>query len=142
MCVIIFCTIPSNSFEIWLWIYICHLYDVHCLKLLIVEYLYPIIFSAIAPPAWSKCAPIMSGSTPLSCSLRGFEVVLTALKMSLLLTSVHDSLRQTSQRIFSSITVLLRMCCTLRARSDTDPVLPFYLWFKVYLIIYFIEFEF
>ena len=86
-----------------MWVYICHVSDVHRPNVLIVKSLYTIIFSAITPPAWSECVPVMSGSIHLSCSLSFFDVVLTALKFSPLVTSVHDSLRQTSQRRLSSV---------------------------------------
>jgi len=58
--------------------YICHVSDVHLPNFLIVESLYPMILSAMAPPAWRECAPIKSGSIPLSCRLSDFAAVRTA----------------------------------------------------------------
>ena len=110
---IIFCAKPSDSFEIWMWIYICHVSDVQRPNFLIVESLCPIIFSAIDPPAWSEFAPIISGSILLSCSLRVFTVVLTALTMSTLVTFVQYLLLQTSHIRFSSVPLLIRMWYTV-----------------------------
>ena len=123
MGVLIFCVKPSGSFEMWLWICICHVSDVQQPNFLILESLYAMVFSAIYPPALSECAPIMFGSITLSCILRFFELVITALKISLLVTAVHASLRQTPQSKFSSITLLLSMWCTLLAMDSKDPLL-------------------
>ena len=131
MVVLIFFAKPSDSFEIWLWIYICHVSDVYWPNSLKVESWYPIIFSTIAPPSWSECAHIMLGSTPLSFSLRVFAAVLAYLTLSPLATSFHASLRQMLQRRLSSITLLLRMSYTLLYRATTAPFLPFDSWCKV-----------
>ena len=61
MGVIIFFATTSNSFKIWLWIYICHLSDIQRPNFLIVESLYPMVFSAVPPLDWSECALIMLG---------------------------------------------------------------------------------
>ena len=87
--VLIFWATPSYSFEIWLWMYICHVSDVHLPNFLIVESLYPMILSAMAPPARRECAPIKSGSIPLSCRLSDFVAVRTALTISWLSTECH-----------------------------------------------------
>ena len=121
---LIFCATPYDSFEIWVWIYICHVFDVQQLNFLIVESLYTMIVSDITPPDWSEFPPIVLGSIPLYCSLRSFAAVLTALKMSPLVTSAHASLRQTPQSRLSSVPLLLSMCCTLRYRVATDPLFP------------------
>ena len=126
MGVLIFCATPINSFEIWLCIYICHISDVQRPNSLVVEYLYPIIFSAIAPPDWSEYAPIMSGSITLSCILRVIKAVLTALKSCLLVTSVHASLHHTSQSRFSFVSLLIGMWRTLRAVASKAPLLTVY----------------
>ena len=135
MGVLIFCATPSDSFAIWVWIYIFHLFDVQRPNFLIVESLYTIIVSYINPPAWSECAPIMMGSITLSCSLRSFAAVLTALTMYPLVTSAHASLRQTPHSRFSSVPLLLRMRCTLRYRAATSPLLTVDSWCKVFLVI-------
>ena len=131
MGVLIFCATPSDSFAISLWIYIYHVSDVQRPDFMIVESLYPVILISIAPPDWSECTPIMSGSTLLSCSLRGFVTVITALKMSSLVTSAHASLSQMSQSRFYYVPLLLKMWYTLHARVATSPFLPVDLWCKV-----------
>ena len=78
MGVLIFCVSTSDSFEIWLRIYIFRVSDVRGPNFLIVEFLYPMIFSAIYPPDQSEFTPIVLGSIPLSYSLRVFAEVLTA----------------------------------------------------------------
>ena len=90
MGVLIFCETPSNSFAIWLWIYICHVSEIHQPSFLIVESLYPMILSATTPPTQSECAPIVSGSIPLYCSLRVFASVINTWTMSTLVDSVHS----------------------------------------------------
>ena len=70
--VLIFYATPSNSFAIKMRIYICHVSDIQKPHVLILESLYPIILSAITPPAQSECASTMSGSIPLSFRLRVF----------------------------------------------------------------------
>ena len=132
MGVLIFCAMPSDTFAILLWIYICHVSDVQRRNVLIVESLYTIIFSFIDPPDQSECAPIMLGQIPLSHSLRFFVAFLNTLTMSPLVSSIHALLRQTLQSILSSIALLLRMCYTLRARAATAPLLPVDLWCKVF----------
>ena len=93
------------------------------------------IVSDIIPPDWSEFSPIVLGSIPLYCSLRSFAAVLTALKMSPLVTSAHASLRQTPHSRFSSVHLLLRMRCTLRYRAATSPLLTVDSWCKVFLVI-------
>ena len=139
---LIFCATPSNSFSIWLWINICHVSDVHWPDFLIVEYLYPVIFSAISPPSRSECALVMLGSITPYCSLRVFEAVLTALTIYLLVTYVHDLLHYTSQIRFSSVPLFLSMRCTLHARASAYPLLIVDLWCKVSPILPFLWFYF
>ena len=105
--------------------------DAHRQNFLIVQSLYPMIFSDIAPPDWSECALIILGSNPLSCILSIFEGVLTAIKMSPLVTSVHALLHQTSQIRLSYVSFLPRMRCTLRDRDAMAPLLPVDSWCKV-----------
>ena len=81
----------------------------------------------------------MSGSIPLSCSLRDFAAVLTALTISPIMTYVHASLRQTSQRRFSYVPLLLMMWYTLHARAATAPLLPVDYWCKVFPIFLFLN---
>ena len=88
-------------------------------------------FSAINPPARNECTPIMQGSIILSCILRVFVVVLTNMTMSPLVTSVHNSLQETSQSRLSSVTLLLRMWYTLNARAAMAPFLTIDSWCKV-----------
>ena len=75
---------------------------------MIVESLYTVMFSAIAPPDQIEWAPIMSVSITLSCSLIFFAVVITSLIMSPLVNYVHDLLQQTSYIRLSSVHLLLR----------------------------------
>ena len=135
MGVLIFCTTFYNSFSIWLYIYFFHLSDLNRTYFMIVESLYPMVFSAITLPSQSESAPITSGSIPLYCSLRVFEAVLTALTLSPLVTSFHNSLRQISQRILYYVPLLLSMWCTLHAGAAKDPFLSKYFWCKVFPII-------
>ena len=99
------------------------------------------VFNAIAPPDQSECSAIMSGSFPLTCSLRVFAAVLTDFPLSLLVTSVYIFLFQTSHSRFSSVPLLLSMRYTLCDRADTSPLLPVDLWCKVCPIIPFFLFE-
>ena len=100
------------------------------------------VFCAIAPTSWSECVHIMLGSIILSCSLRFFAAVLTALTMFPLVTSIHALLCQTLQRRFSSVPVLLRMWYTLRARDSTANLLPVYSWCNVCPILLFFWLDF
>ena len=61
MGVLIFCATPSDIFEIWLWIYICHVSDVHQPFFLNSGILISYDFISIAPHVRSECAPIMFG---------------------------------------------------------------------------------
>ena len=141
MGVLIFFATPYDSFAIWLWIYICHVFDVQQPNFLIVESLYPMIFNAVSPPAWSECDPIMLGSILLSCILRVLAAVLNALTMSLLVASFHSLLCQTSHSRLYSVPLLMIMWCTLRDRSSMAPFLPVDLWCKVFPILMFFWFE-
>ena len=98
------------------------------------------IFSAITPPASSERAPIMSGSITLSCTLRIFAAVVTALKISLLVTSVYIFLWQTSQSRLSSVPLFIRMWCDPSARDAKAPLLPVDSWYKVCPILPFFWF--
>ena len=121
---IIFCATRSYNFEIWLWIYICQVSNSQWPNLLIVEYLYPMIFSDIAPPDRSKCAIILSGSIPLPWSFRDLYDVLNARTISPFVTAVHETFRHTSHSILSSVPQLLRIWCTLRDMDVTPPLVP------------------
>ena len=90
------------------------------------------IFRAMAPPARRECAPMRSGSMPLSSSLSDLAADLTAATISLLWISDHTSLWKTSQRRFSSEPLLTRMWWTLRARDATAPPLPVPSWWSVW----------
>ena len=114
MGVLIFSATPSDSFGIWLWLCIFHVSDILWTSFMIVELLYPIILSAIVTTTRSECTPTMSGLIPLSCTLRIFAAVLTALTMSPLVTSVHALLCQTSKIRLSSVPLLFSMWCALR----------------------------
>ena len=138
MGVLIFCATPSDNFTIWMWIYICRVLDVQSPNVLIVESLYPMIFSAIAPPDRSECAPIMLVSIPISCSLRIFAEVISAQTMSLIVTYVHTLLIQTSHIILSSVPLFLSMWYTLCDRSAEAPFLPVDSWCKVLPILPFL----
>ena len=141
MGVLIFYVTHYNSFAIWLWIYICYVSDVHRPNFLIVESLYPMIFSTINPPDESECAPIMSGSIILYYIWWVFEAVLLALTRSLIVASAHDSLIQTSYSRLSSIPLFIRMWCILHARATTDPLLPVDSWCKVCPSLMFLLFQ-
>ena len=98
-------------------------------------------FSSTAHPTQIECAPIMSRQINLSCILRVFAAVLIALTMSPLVTYVHAFLRQTSQSIYPSVPLLVRIWCTLRARDFAAPLLPVDLCFKVCPVLIFLWFE-
>ena len=132
---IIFCVTLSDSFIIWMWIYICYVFNVHWPNFLILESLCTLVYSAIAPHDRSECAPIMSGSITFSCRLRVFAAVLTALTMSPIILSVHDSLHQTSHSIVYYVPLLIRMWCTLHAKAATAPLRPIDLWYKFFPIL-------
>jgi len=111
--------------------YICHVSDVHLPNFLIVESLYRMILSAMAPPARRECAPIKSGSIPLSCRLSDFVAVRTALTISWLSTECHLLLMHTSQMRFLPFPPLEMMWCTLLATAATAPPGPVDSWCSV-----------
>ena len=81
---LIFFVTRSDSSQILMWIYILHVFDVQQPNLLIVEYLYPMILSAIYPPDQRIFSPIMSVSITFSWSFRALDDVITAQKYTYL----------------------------------------------------------
>ncbi len=132
MWVLIFAATPSESFPIWLWMYICQVLEVQRPNFWMSESLYPMSLSAMAPPARREWAPTMSGSYPFSWRLSALTDSLMACTMLLPVTLVHFLFKYTSQITFDSSPPFDKMWCTRRARPATAPRVPVDCWCRVW----------
>ena len=126
--VLIAAATPSWNLSIWVWMYICHVSDVHLPSLRMVESLKSISFKAIAPPARSEWEPTRSGSNPLMCRPIFCTERRVAVTMDVLVIEHHLSLLNTSQIRLSSEPPCARTCATLLASAATAPSGPVDSW--------------
>ncbi len=149
MWVLIFAATPSESFPIWLCMYICQVLEVQRPNFWMSELLvYPINLSAMAPPAQREWAPTMSVSYPFSCRLS--DLTNSQMAWTILLPAVtpliHFLLKYTLHMTLDSLPPFARMWCTRRARPATAPrrvpvdcwcrvwpMQPFF-WFDIFIV--------
>jgi len=79
---------------------------------------------------------------PLFCNFRAFAAARTAATISELWTEIHALSWKTSQMIFWSLPLLLRMWCTLRASAATAPFSPVVSWCRVWPVLPFSDLKF